>query len=163
MNNSCKTCGKSCDRQWCSQLCHARFRRTGEDRQCKGCGNTFYASGAEIKRNNGLFCSIPCRRKYKAEHARAYLKKGRKSIHRIVAEQKLGRPLQRGEVVHHIDGNRHNNHPDNLMVLPSQSAHMKEEFASGRLVVTHEQAVSNGKRSGEVRRAKSRQKALNQV
>jgi hypothetical protein len=101
--------------------------------------------------------------KHKAEHARTYLKKGKTSIHRIVAEQKLGRPLQKGEVVHHIDGNRHNNHPDNLMILPSQSAHMRVEIAAGRATMTHEQAVSNGKRSGEARRAKSRQKALNQV
>lgn len=45
--------------------------------------------------------------------------------HRVVAEQKLGRPLRNGEIVHHIDGDRRNNDPDNLMVLPSQSDHCK--------------------------------------
>ncbi|QGH79043.1 HNH endonuclease [Streptomyces phage TomSawyer] len=34
--------------------------------------------------------------------------------HRYVMEQKLGRELVKGENVHHKDGNRQNNHPDNL-------------------------------------------------
>jgi len=37
--------------------------------------------------------------------------------HMIVAEQKLGRYLLPNEHVHHIDCNRQNNHPDNLMVV----------------------------------------------
>lgn len=45
--------------------------------------------------------------------------------HRIVAEQILGRKLQPGEVVHHIDGDKRNNSPINLMVLKSQSEHAK--------------------------------------
>ena len=45
--------------------------------------------------------------------------------HRVVAEQLLGRPLIDDEVVHHVDGNKRNNDPDNLMVLPSQSEHAK--------------------------------------
>lgn len=44
--------------------------------------------------------------------------------HRAVAEWRLGRPLELGEVVHHRDENRHDDHPDNLMVLPSQRARM---------------------------------------
>ena len=43
--------------------------------------------------------------------------------HRVVAEQILGRPLRPGEIVHHIDGNKRNNDPDNLMILHSQSEH----------------------------------------
>ena len=45
--------------------------------------------------------------------------------HRVVAETILGRPLKVEEVVHHIDGDKRNNNPDNLMVLDSQSDHMK--------------------------------------
>lgn len=60
--------------------------------------------------------------------------------HRVVAEQKLGRPLKKGEIVHHIDGNKLNNHPDNLEVLDSQSihalTHVKETgYCAGKKVV----------------------------
>lgn len=37
--------------------------------------------------------------------------------HRVVAEEKIGRPLRPGEQVHHIDGNKQNNDPANLEVL----------------------------------------------
>ena len=37
--------------------------------------------------------------------------------HRVVMEETLGRPLSTGEVVHHIDQDRHNNAPENLQVM----------------------------------------------
>ena len=45
--------------------------------------------------------------------------------HRRVAEEKIGRPLQRKEVVHHINYIRHDNRPENLDVLESRSVHAK--------------------------------------
>lgn len=45
--------------------------------------------------------------------------------HRIAAEQKLGRPLRKGEVVHHVDGDKHNNDPQNLMIFESQAEHAR--------------------------------------
>lgn len=45
--------------------------------------------------------------------------------HRLVAEQKLGRFLLPSEVVDHIDGLHLHNHPDNLRVFPSNSAHLQ--------------------------------------
>lgn len=53
-----------------------------------------------------------------------YVKFHQRHMHRVVAEQMLGRPLEKGEIVHHKDGNKWNNDPSNLEVM-SQSMHMK--------------------------------------
>lgn len=37
--------------------------------------------------------------------------------HRVLMEKKLGRPLRKGEQVHHLDGNGHNNAESNLVVI----------------------------------------------
>lgn len=44
-------------------------------------------------------------------------------VHRWVAEKKIGRKLKKGEVIHHKDRDKKNNHPSNLHVFPNQSAH----------------------------------------
>ncbi len=43
-------------------------------------------------------------------------------IHRWVAEDKLSRPLRRGEVVHHMDRDKGNNDPDNLWVFRTKNS-----------------------------------------
>lgn len=47
-----------------------------------------------------------------------------KLLHQVVCEWKEGRSLSRGEHVHHIDGNKLNNNPDNLTVM-SASDHAR--------------------------------------
>ena len=47
--------------------------------------------------------------------------------HRLIAAERLGRPLLPGEIVHHRDGDSTNNDPDNLLVLPSQAYHTHVE------------------------------------
>lgn len=44
--------------------------------------------------------------------------------HRLVMEQKLGRYLDRREVVHHIDGNKQNNSIDNLELFSKNGDHL---------------------------------------
>jgi hypothetical protein len=59
---------------------------------------------------------------------KGYVKRGGRHEHRVVAEQKLGRPLRPGEIVHHDDENKRNNAPSNLDVLPSQADHARLHF-----------------------------------
>lgn len=54
-----------------------------------------------------------------------YRKRNSRHEHRVVAERMLGRPLLRGEIVHHIDRNKRNNDPSNLKVM-TQAEHMRE-------------------------------------
>lgn len=48
--------------------------------------------------------------------------------HRVQAEELLGRKLKPGEVVHHIDGDKRNYAPENIMVFPSQADHVRWHF-----------------------------------
>lgn len=52
--------------------------------------------------------------------------------HRLVMEQILGRPLLPTEVVHHKDGDKLNNAPENLEVLGTQSDHAALHYTGFR-------------------------------
>lgn len=60
---------------------------------------------------------------YFPSHHRAW-KNGYVYEHIIIAEQKLGRELEDGECVHHIDMNKRNNDPNNLMIFDSYRNHV---------------------------------------
>jgi hypothetical protein len=56
-----------------------------------------------------------------------YRKVGQRHEHRTVMEKKLGRPLQPGEIVHHVDEVKRNNDPDNLE-LTNRSDHIRHHL-----------------------------------
>ena len=133
----CETCGvlvervpsQILSRVFCSRQCAGRGFRSGVLLTCDQCRGVYYQTKLEAVRRNKKrnFCWRECAFKFRATHRKAttYLKcgQGHRHMHRMVAAHILGRELAPKEVVHHIDGNRANNKPQNLAVFPSQSHH----------------------------------------
>jgi hypothetical protein len=106
----CRQCGKAFEVQ---------PHRAAKARYCSWqCKQTGTARGSAIKRgfaqrDRGLCLTY---RKLLGKHE-----------HRVVAEAMIGRPLARGESVHHRNGDKRDNRPDNLEVI-RQGDHLRLHF-----------------------------------
>jgi HNH endonuclease len=112
-----------------------RANRKLQDKSCKACGIAF-----RPLRSSSAFCSRPCARtingghNYKGESwwidqkgyiaGRVWVDGKPKHVkrHRWEMERHLGRAINAGDDVHHLDGNKQNNAIENLEVV-SHSKH----------------------------------------
>jgi len=69
------------------------------------------------------------------KHARANVV-GQVPVHILVAEKVLGRPLKKGELVHHCDFEKKNNEPSNLLFPISRKEHQQLPLFQARFIIS---------------------------
>jgi len=146
----CPQCNRKYGKRRRCYYCNGR-PKNGEDRTCKQCWKHFYVQAHQIKNyaGGGSYCSRKCTvagvtgRKFrlKKDEVTRYVRSDgyvmvKVSIHRfqlehrLVIEREIGRKLKRNETVHHLNGTKTDNQPENLQVL-SNSEHAKLHAALG--------------------------------
>ena len=91
----------------------------------KGINHSGWKGGRGIKRG---YWTV-----YAPDHPRA-MNTRRVWEHILVAEKKLGRPIDKKEHVHHINQNKLDNRPENLYVFESSSKHLSAHGQLDRVV-----------------------------
>jgi len=99
--------------KYCSTWCSAAAQTKQVELCCETCGKKYKVKLSKKERSK--FCCPRCKSKFLRKggithdkHGYILIKTemGYRKRARIVMEQKLGRPLQRGEVVHHMNRDR---------------------------------------------------------
>ena len=140
----CDWCGKEFDRLECSmkgkkhtfccRQCFADFSNKSKNpigyAEIKDFNNFSDHMTKLNKAMNPTRMDLETRNKLRDAHlgkgkCKGYSKIYSRLAHRVIAEQLLGRPLTDKEVVHHRDGNRYNNTPENLVVFPTAGDHTR--------------------------------------
>ena len=121
ITKNCKICGVELHRS--SREAKSRFntrqfcKRSCADISRKGEGNPHW-KGGRARHIQGYSLV------YKPEHPRCQ-SHGYILEHRYMMEEELGRPLAKGEIVHHINGIKDDNRIENLELVESQSEHIR--------------------------------------
>lgn len=138
-------------------------RQYGEIIICKVCGEKCFAENMQIKRGWGKFCSLKCQlqlennphwKNGKVKMGYGYIgirfpchpnadNNGHIMEHRLIIEKQIGRYLKPKEQVHHINGIKNDNRPENLMAFKNNGIH--RTFERG-LPVNSEDIVFDGRK-----------------
>lgn len=113
----CRHCGRlTTNVAFCSQRCIALFNIKYKIKKVSGSIHSQWKGGKK-KHSKGYVLIL------RPNHPRANID-GYVYEHILMAEKKYGRPIIYPEVVHHIDLNKKNNHPDNLILFLNDTCHL---------------------------------------
>jgi len=148
----CNVCNKTFipkakKQKYCSHNCSYAGEAIIKNKKSVGYGLDFdfdkdYKDRKRIKLNGRWVIKVP-------EHPFSY--KGRMGgyvyEHRLIIEQKIKKFLPRKTIVHHIDGNKHNNNIDNLQIMPHShhtSLHKNKDKKVSEHFVSHNKKTCIG-------------------
>lgn len=96
-------------------------RRRGVPVVCAYCGGDFLAPKYLVDIGDGRFCSRTCSARGRKTAEGLY--RGGQLKHTVVAEKALGKPLPKGAIVHHVNGDGLDNRHANLVICQDTKYH----------------------------------------